>query len=75
MSTYAKVRSDLQLNWAGIGLRNLEGEGIELDSMPTAEWLRALCCDTDLGIYVLTENDDSYFTANSIDLELKEMNS
>jgi hypothetical protein len=67
--TQARVRPELFADWADMGLRNLEGE--KLNWVPKAEWVTAVCCDVGLGVYVLTEDDDYYFTTDSIDLEFR----
>ncbi len=67
--TQARVRPGLFANWVDMGLRNLEGE--KLNWVPKAEWVNAVCCDVCLGVYVLTEDDDYYFTTDSIDLEFR----
>ena len=62
--TYAKVRNG---NWNDVTLRNLEGE--EIDWVPKFTWVKSVCFDAmGTGLYVLTDDDDHYFTCHSIDL-------
>lgn len=72
--TYARVRPELCANpetsWTAVSLQNLEGD--EIYWTPDKEWVKVVCCDNDLGLYVLTQYEDSYFTCPSIDLEFSE---
>ena len=71
--TYARLRPDLNLTWSdkSLNLRDLEGN--ELYWTPEQEWVKAVCFDgMTSGLYVLTEDDDYYFTCHSIDLEFSE---
>jgi hypothetical protein len=68
---YARIRPELTMSWSEAGLRDLEGN--ELYWTPKTEWVKTVCFDgMESGLYVLTEDDDSYFTAHSIDLEFEE---
>jgi hypothetical protein len=68
---YARIRPELAMPWSEAGLRDLEGN--ELYWTPKTEWVKTVCFDgMESGLYVLTEDDDSYFTAHSIDLEFEE---
>ena len=70
---YARIRADLiksgaMKGWEDANLCDLEGN--ELYWRPASEWVKAICFDgMGTGLYVLTEDDDSYFTCHSIDLE------
>ena len=68
---FARIRPELEMTWLQLGLRDLEGN--ELGWTPKNEWVKAVCFDgMDSGLYVLTEDDDYYFTAHSIDLEFED---
>jgi hypothetical protein len=70
---YARVRPDLvqegrPTTWASIKLHRLDGE--ELSWAFNNEWVKAVCFDAmETGLYVLTDDDDYYCVAHSIDLE------
>ena len=65
---YARVRDG---KWQDIQLQDLEGQ--KLYWSPKSEWVKSICFDgMGTGLYVLTEDDDSYFTAPSIDLEFSD---
>ena len=72
--TYARVRPETCANpetsWTVVSLQDLEGN--ELYWTPDKEWVKAVCCDSELGLYVLTQDEESYFTCPSIDLEFSE---
>jgi len=82
MAGYARPRQDNndQLTWEDLELKDLEGKpitvyynGLTKPWIPEKEWVKVICFDgMDTGLYVLTEDDDSYFTTHSIDLEFKE---
>tara|TARA_R110001606_G_scaffold354873_1_gene505607 strand:- start:811 stop:1284 length:474 start_codon:yes stop_codon:yes gene_type:complete len=68
---YARIRPELAMSWSEAGLRDLEGNFLYW--IPKTEWVKTICFDgMESGLYVLTEDDDSYFTAHSIDLEFEE---
>jgi hypothetical protein len=74
---YARIRPDLiedgtlPNGWADAELRDLEG--LPLRWLPDSEWVISVCFDAmGTGLYVLTEDEDSYFTCHSIDLEFAE---
>jgi hypothetical protein len=84
---YARIRPDLIADgtlpngWEDAELRDLEGAPINYVSLsgkehkwvPESEWVKSICFDgMSTGLYVLTEDDDSYFTCHSIDLEFAE---
>lgn len=65
--TKAKVRDG---SWADIDLCDLEGVPLEEDIvLELPKQVIAVCVDSNTGLYVLTSDEDSYFTAPSIDLE------
>lgn len=70
---YARIRPELHSplvanQWTFAGLQDLEGN--ELYWTPETEWVKAVCFDAmESGLYVLTEDDDFYFTCHSADLE------
>ena len=71
---YARIRPELQEArhnpWQGKGIELRDLEGNELYWKPENEWVRAVCFDAmTSGLYVLTEDDDYYFTCHSADLE------
>lgn len=70
--TYARPRQDQEpLTWQELDLRTLEY--VPLAWQPQSEWVKAVCFDGEqTGLYVLTDDDDNYFTAHSIDLEFAE---
>jgi hypothetical protein len=68
--SYARLRPGYQITWESkeLDLRDLEGN--ELYWVPEQEWVKALCFDSmQSGLYVLTEDDEYYFTCHSIHLE------
>lgn len=80
---YARPRQDNkeQLTWEDLELRDLEGGELTVRDawgethrwLPESEWVMAICFDgMGTGLYVLTEDEDSYFTCHSIDLEFAE---
>jgi hypothetical protein len=68
--SYARPRQDEALSWEDLTLTNLEG--IEIDWQPQKEWVKCICFDINLGVYVLTDDDDTYFVCHSIFLEFKD---
>lgn len=67
---YARIRPELGIDWTNgeLDLRDLENN--ELYWVPESEWVKAVCFDAmTSGLYVLTEDDDFYFTCHSIHLE------
>lgn len=68
MTTFAKLR-DGEGTWADRDLRSLDNWS--LGYVPQGEWMKAICCDSLTGLYVLTEDDDRYFICESIALEFK----
>lgn len=72
---YARIRPEIQQQgrpspWVatGVELRDLDGQ--ELYWAPETEWVKAVCFDAmATGLYVLTEDDDFYFTCHSAHLE------
>lgn len=70
MTTYARLRQG-EGTWADQELQNIEGG--ELGYVPKAEWVKVICFDGEMtGLYVLTDDDDNYFTCHSIVLEFAE---
>ena len=69
---YARPRQDQEpLTWEDLNLKRLDNA--ELGCLPRSEWVKAVCFDGEqTGLYVLTDDEDNYFTAHSIDLEFKE---
>ncbi len=68
--SYARLRPEYRITWESkeLDLRDLEGN--ELYWVPQKEWVKALCFDSmQSGLYVLTEDDEYYFTCHSIYLE------
>lgn len=66
----AKVRDG---NWENIYVCDLEAEELSHDEKAgLPELVTAICCDSFLGLYVLTADEDRYFIAQSIDLEFIE---
>lgn len=70
MITLAKPREG-EGDWADQDLRTLENE--ELGYVPKLEWCKVVCFDGEqTGLYVLTDDDDNYFTCHSIVLDFKD---
>lgn len=73
---YARIRPDLiesgaLKGWEDANLNDLDG--MELYWRPKDEWVKAVCFDgMGTGLYVLTEDEDTYFTCHSIDLEFSD---
>jgi hypothetical protein len=68
---YSRIRPELKMSWADTELRTIEGTPLNWE--PKSEWVKSICFDgMESGLYVLTEDDDHYFTAHSIDLEFAE---
>jgi hypothetical protein len=69
---YARPRQDQEpLTWEDLNLKRLDNA--ELGWLPRSEWVKAVCFDGEqTGLYVLTDDEDNYFIAHSIDLEFKE---
>lgn len=72
---YARIRADLiesgaLKGWIDADLKDIEGN--ELYWKPDTEWVKSICCDNELALYVLTEDDELYFTCPSIDLEFSD---
>lgn len=68
MAGYARPRFTNQASWGCVELRDLEGTIIR-DWLPHQLWVKSICFDAmDTGLYVLTEDDDFYFTVHSADL-------
>lgn len=71
--TYARLRPELGIDWTNGELQLRDLEGNDIDFTPKTEWVKAVCFDGELtGLYVLTDDDDTYFTCHSIDLEFSE---
>jgi len=69
MITFAKPREG-EAPWADQDLRSLDNE--PLSFAPENEWVKVVCFDgASTGLYVLTDDDDNYFTCHSIVLEFK----
>ena len=71
---YARIRPEIQEArhnpWHGKGIELYDLEGNELYWKPENEWVKTVCFDAQTsGLYVLTEDDDYYFTCHSIHLE------
>jgi hypothetical protein len=73
---YARVRKDITSDevtnpidyWLYVEARDLEGQAIHY--RPQTEWVKATCFDgMGTGLYVLTEDEDTYFTVHSLYLE------
>ena len=65
---FARLRPSYEMSWKQVELRNLEGDA--LGWLPDSEWVKAVAFDgMESGLYVLTEDDDHYFTCHSIYLE------
>ena len=70
---YARIRPELNLEWDSKELQLADLEGNELYWTPETEWVKAVCFEAmQSGLYVLTEDDDYYFTCHSIHLEYKD---
>ena len=70
MITFAKLREG-EGTWADRDLRRLDNE--PLGYIPQGEWMKVICFDGELtGLYVLTDDDDNYFTCHSILLDFKD---
>jgi hypothetical protein len=68
--SFARLRPSYDITWESkeLDLRDLEGN--ELYWTPQEEWVKAIAFDAMAsGLYVLTEDDDYYFTCHSIHLE------
>lgn len=76
MSGYARIRPEYleegrPTTWLSVEIRDLEGR--ELNWAPNAEWVKAVCFDAmQSGLYVLTDDDDYYFTCHSLYLEYRD---
>lgn len=74
MTGYARpIRNSARpdTTWADIGLYDLDGQELT-DWAPSSDWVEAVCFDgMHTGLYVLTQDEDSYFTANSCDLDFE----
>ena len=67
MSVFAKLRED-EGTWEDHELRDLEGNPFDGSALLT--YVKAICFDgVNTGLYVLTDDDDTYFTCHSISLE------
>ena len=63
---YARLREG---NWADYELQDLEGNAFDGSSI-LSPIVKTVCFDSmNTGLYVLTDDDDTYFTCHSIDLE------
>jgi hypothetical protein len=70
---YARIRPELFADWSHMQVKLADLEGNELYWTPESEWVKAVCFDAmQSGLYVLTEDDDYYFTCHSIHLEYKD---
>lgn len=69
MTLYARLREG-EGTWADRSLQNLEGT--PLGFTPEKEWVKVICFDDVTGLYVLTEDEDNYFTCESILLEFED---
>lgn len=72
--SYARIRPELQEArhnpWQGKGVELRDLEGNELYWAPEAEWVKVVAFDAMAsGLYVLTDDDDYYFTCHSANLE------
>ena len=70
---YARLRPELGIDWTNgdLELRDLEGKYSFWT--PDNEWVKAVCFDAqETGLYVLTEDDDCYFTCHSVYLEYRD---
>lgn len=71
MTTFAKLREG-EGTWADQDLRRLDNN--PLGYIPEGEWVKVICFDGELtGLYVLTDDDDNYFTCHSIFLDFKDV--
>lgn len=72
---YARIRPELQQQgrpspWVATGVELRDLEGNELYWTPEAEWVKVVAFDAmATGLYVLTDDDDYYFTCHSANLE------
>lgn len=67
MAGYATLR-DGEGTWHDQDLRDIEGNPFPSEGLPT--YVKSVCFDSmGTGRYVLTTDDDSYFTCHSIALE------
>jgi len=66
--TMARVRDG---NWHQLYLRTIENKMMNwVDDLP--EWVEVACFDSSQsGLYVLSHDQENYFTAQSIDLEFE----
>ena len=63
---FAKLREG---SWGDYELADIEGLPFNGNSIRT-QYVKAVCFDgMNTGLYVLTDDDDHYFTCHSIDLE------
>lgn len=63
---FAKLREG---TWADYALQDLEGNAFDGNRVKT-KYVKTVCFDgMGTGLYVLTDDDDTYFTCHSIDLE------
>lgn len=63
---YARLREG---NWADYELHDLEGNPFDGSNI-LSPIVKTVCFDSmGTGLYVLTDDDDTYFTCHSIDLE------
>lgn len=68
MSGFAFLRED-EGTWADQDLRTLDGQVFDGSTVKTSV-VKAICFDAMLtGLYVLTDDDDHYFTCHSIALD------
>jgi hypothetical protein len=68
MSGFAYLRED-EGSWADQDLRTLDGSEFDGSTIKTSV-VKAICFDAMLtGLYVLTDDDDHYFTCHSIALD------
>ena len=58
--------------WDEVALCDLEGNEVDVLSFPLRKEVRLVGVDEHLGLAVLTEYGDTYFTCPSIDLEMEE---
>lgn len=67
MAGFAKLRED-EGTWEDHELKDLEGNPFDGSTLPT--YVKTVCFDgMGTGLYVLTDDDDTYFTCHSIALE------
>lgn len=68
MAGFAYLRQN-QGTWADQDLRTLDGNAFDGTTIKT-RFVKAICFDAMLtGLYVLTDDDDHYFTCHSIALD------